>query len=411
MAGRSGDSRWFVVTGGTVFTPLGKKYRKVSVFTANESELDNRIRLGLLQVYGSDPFAEVDDEDGSSHLPWWALGAPLKNLGKVLDDSTALSCLERHLQRRHNLVPTTSLIENSNSSAGSLASKDSLLLIYQTNPLLTFENQQDPLTKDSFLTYLEAWSEIVYAGYEVDIDPIDLSSRSVATQRPSAIIKVPTSQQEPRPRPGSGQSTEAISLPATEIIEAREYCEEEICGPGADNPKNPNHADGDEDGITFDRSHPRRSTRIFVLESIPKKKEEPGPPALEIKKKKKKKEEKEKKKSSEPSLEVRQSNVFRTRPMPKKPVTVICGDAEGMWSPHNPLVITITKVGNGNGCPEAIAAAAEFSKKKKRNLVVTGNQFEKIGGKGPCKNWKSKFIWYHHQCKGLFFFFFSSVVP
>lgn len=437
MAGRSRESRWFVVTGGTVFTPMGNKYQKVCVFTAAESALDDRIRMGLIRVYGSDPFAEAGGENGSSteQVPWWALGAPLKNL----DDSCALSCLERHLRRRRNLVSTTSLTvpnENNNSS-GLLGSNDSLLLVYETNPVLKFENQQDPLSKESFITYLEAWSEIVYVGYEVNTESIDLSSRSIAKQRPSVAAAAPrneVSNSQPTPMPGvngvargarpstrhpfkeqqaaqtvkkenPGQAAEVISLPSTEVIEAHEYYEEEINGPLArsENTGGGGGRDRDADGIAFESSYPRRSARIFILDSIPRKKQ-PAPQMLEIKKKKIKGprhpppppaagvkstiRNDHTAGPSKPALEARQSKFFRTRPIPKKPVTVICGDAEGLWNPKNPLVITVTKIGAGDGCPEAIAAAAEFNENKKRSLVVPGHQFEKIGGRAHLKNWK-----------------------
>jgi len=447
MARRSEDSRWFVVCGGVIFSPLGKKHQKVSVFTASESALDDRIRIGLYQIYGSDPFAEAGDDNSSSteQLPMWALGAPLENL----DDSTALSCLERHLRRRRNLISTTSLPEISrySNNGGALQFKDSLLLTYETDPLLKFEDQQDPLSKESFITYLEAWTEIVYIASGVIPDYEDLSSRIIA-QRPSAAAAaaaaagprngVPASTPPPgipaawaagpSTRPPFGeqqaaptvetedsgqQSTEVISLLSTEVIEADEYYEEEISGP----------VGGGADDIAFDRSHPRRSNRIFVLESIPKKKA-PAPPILEIKKKKKKKRKEPRQLAPTPAarvnatnnndneagpskfpLDMRQSRAFQTRPMPKKPVPVICGDAEGMWNPQNPLVVSVTKVGHGNGSPEALAAVAELNKKKKRSLVVSANQFEKIGGRATSKSWKCKFILLVQGAVPVLFFF------
>jgi hypothetical protein len=422
MAGVSQETRWLVITGGTVFTPIGKAYQKVCAFTSTESALNDRIRHGLRLVYGSDPFAEADASDEVP--PWWALGAPAD-----LEDSIALDCLERHLRRRRNLISTT-IPRNSNESS---TSSDSLLLTYETDPAVKCEDQREPpLSKDSFLKYLDALSEILFMGHGVTTEAVDLSSRIAAIPRSDAAGNtVPSSQTTPAAavpgvavgsgepvapseeqpaaqrveNEGSAQEMEVISLPPTEILEVNEDCEEEVQGPQQNNSGgggDDGSGDREEEGDAFDREHPRRSNRIFILDSIPKKKE-PEPPAVEVKKKKKQVPPTAAIPAAAPATNndheagpsrppVEQLHYFKTRPMPKKPVSVVCGDAEGLWDPKNPFVITVTKVGKGNDAPEAIAAALELAKKKnaKKGLVVACNQFEKIGGRAAAKKWKRK---------------------
>jgi hypothetical protein len=75
--------------------------------------------------------------------------------------------------------------------------------------------------------------------------------------------------------------------------------------------------------------------------------------------------------------------------MSKDPVPVICGDCEGLWDPTNsPHDITVTKVGE-NGSPQAVA---QLNRMKNKKLVVSCNQFEKIGGRAAHKNWKRKHL-------------------
>jgi hypothetical protein len=423
MAARSGDSRWLLVIGGTVFSPLGKVYRKVCVFIADEDIIDESLRNGLRQIHGSDALAETCGAESSSteQLPWWAVGAPLHNL----DDATALGCLERHLQKGRNLLCT-----NTNKNE---------ILVYETDPAVKFENQQNPLSKESFNKYLEAWSEIIFCLRDgIETEHVDLSTRLVGKERTSAAAS--TRQEVPslsQPTPtlglvglaagaaGSGgpctkhmpfgeqlaaQNAEKdasveksgeviVSLLPTEILEINDDCEEEIQGPTAQ--LNPN----DDENGAFNREHPRRSHRILELDSIPKKKK-PEQPPIEVKKRMKKRRplppaagidttiiNDNEAGPSRPALDERQSRMYKTRDMPKKPVAVTCGDAEGLWDPKKPFVITVTKIGAGDGSPQAIAAAAELEKEKKRkgSLVVPCNRFEKIGGRGTSKQWKGKY--------------------